>query len=149
MEYVLLTISGGILTGAGNKTAHTLNLSSGSITGTGNLTVTNAYSQTGGTVNIGGVATITQQTGNLALGAITAAQINATALAGSLLVNGLLSAAGPIDLAAYGATSDLSVTGAGGVSGSGGDISLTAGQDIVHGSNALQINNASGGSISS
>src|SRR5262249_488520 len=82
-----LTLSGaGTLTTNRPLNAETLHLRGGPLNGTGSLVVTNSFSQSAGVINIAGAATITQASGALSLGQITAGTIAATAQAGNLAV---------------------------------------------------------------
>src|SRR6185369_414657 len=84
----------------------------------GNFTVTNAYTQTGGIINIGGIASITQAAGNLGLGTITAAALTASAPAGDLTITGPINVVGDVSASAAGgivATGAISTTGTGNI----------------------------------
>lgn len=84
------------LTSAGNLAVNNnlgvenFNQSAGSLTGTGNLNVSNSFSQTGGTITLGGSASITQATGNLNIANLGASTVNLVAS------NGAITQSGPI-----------------------------------------------------
>jgi hypothetical protein len=105
-----LTLSGtGTLTSNGTLNATALSMSGGTLDGAGSLVVSNSFSQSAGIINLGGSATITQASGALSLGQITAGAISATAQAGSLSVTGPLAAqSGAITLTGTSGTMTLS-----------------------------------------
>ncbi len=122
-------ISGGTLTANAALTTNTLDMSSGLVNGTGSLAVTNSFTQTGGTINIGGAAAITQAVGAISLGAITANAITARA-ASSVTVGGALnSSGGKLLLSAGDATAGTpdaaaALTQNAAIASGGGDITL-------------------------
>src|SRR5262249_15169342 len=126
-----LTLSGtGTLTNNGTLNAASLSMTGGALNGTGSVAVTNSFSQLAGVINIGGAPTITQASGALNLGQITAGSISAAALAGSLSTTApLIAQSGAIDLtgtigtmtlgSTIQASANLAITNTGPVSNSG------------------------------
>ena len=95
------TIGSGALNVNGTATTATLNLAGGTLGGTGSLAVTSAYSDTGGSINLGGALSITQATGNLVLGIpITAGTLSLSALTGAISQTGALTVSGTANISA-------------------------------------------------
>jgi hypothetical protein len=96
-----LTLAGGNLVVSGGLTTARYAQNTGNLTGGGGLTVTNGFSQaTGTSIGLGGPVSITQSSGNLAVGAISAPSISLTANNGSIAQVGALSTSGLLNLQA-------------------------------------------------
>ncbi|MRV74978.1 filamentous hemagglutinin N-terminal domain-containing protein [Duganella sp. FT92W] len=86
--------TGGAVAGGGALTAQQFTMSGGAIGGLSTLGVHGPYSHTSGTISIPGTASITQMTGNLAVGPMTASTgISLTASAGAITQTGALQTA--------------------------------------------------------
>lgn len=81
----MLQVAGGNLVLNASASMPMLAISGGSVSGSGSLTVTREFSQTGGAINMpGAIVSLTQQTGNLVTGDITAGELELAASAGSI-----------------------------------------------------------------
>jgi filamentous hemagglutinin family protein len=106
-------LSGGIATINSSFSVGNLNVGGGALTGTGGLSVSNAYSSTGGSINLGGAVSITQATGDLVVNnAITGNGVSLAATAGSVTGTNsvILGGVGGLTLSAGGATGDVLLT---------------------------------------
>jgi hypothetical protein len=125
-----INLSGGVLTIATGVTLSTptLTMTGGTLNGAGNVVVTNSFSQGVGLLGkFFGSVSITQSTGNLAIGAVGATgAINLAAPLGMLTVNGPITAVSISGLSATGV--NLAATGTLTASGAGNAIVLNAGK---------------------
>jgi hypothetical protein len=80
-----LVQTGGTLAGSGTISLDTFSQTAGTVANTGNFTVAKSFTQgAAGNVAVGGSADITQLTGNLTIGQLSAANIKLTASAGNI-----------------------------------------------------------------
>jgi filamentous hemagglutinin family protein len=134
--------SGGALGGSGNLAASGFNMSGGAISGLGTLAVATQYTQTGGTIATPGNIIISQASGNLSVGAISALEaISLTAQGGAITQTGALNTNSLHTVSASGTALDNSANHvrnfSGTNSGSGG-ISL---HNVLSGSDELGVGN--------
>jgi hypothetical protein len=99
-----LNLTGGSLAVANSLTTPSYIQTGGALSGTGALTVSTSFNQTGGSINLSGAADITQLTGNLNVGAISAAGIKLTAQNGAIRQTGALVTAGLLATQSAGST---------------------------------------------
>jgi hypothetical protein len=92
-----LTIAGSTLGVAVSLSTPQFSQTGGSLNGTGSLTVSNSFSQSAGSIAMGGVVDITQAAGNLSVGSISGAHIKLAAPAGGISQTGALVTAGLLD----------------------------------------------------
>ena len=78
------SLTGGNLSIAGSLTTPQYNQSGGALSGAGSLSVNGAFTQTAGTIALGGPVTITQSAGNLSVGSIQGASISLAAPTGGI-----------------------------------------------------------------
>jgi filamentous hemagglutinin family protein len=79
-----LALAGGSLSVAGSLSTAQYSQSGGALSGAGSLSVTGAFTQTAGTIALGGPVAITQGAGNLSVGSIQAASISLAAPTGGI-----------------------------------------------------------------
>ncbi|WP_377701415.1 YDG domain-containing protein [Pseudoduganella sp. UC29_71] len=134
--------SGGALGGSGNLAASAFNMSGGTIAGLGTLAVATQYTQTGGTIATPGNIIISQASGNLSVGAISALEaISLTAQGGAITQTGALSTNSLHTVSASGTALDNSanhVRNFSGSNGASGGISL---HNVLSGSDELGVGN--------
>ena len=99
-----LTLTGGSLAVAKSLSTSNYVQTGGTLSGTGALTVSTSFSQSGGSIDLGGVVDITQVTGNLSVGAISAASIRLAAQNGAISQTGALVTAGLLATQSAGST---------------------------------------------
>ena len=148
-----LSINGGRLAVAGSLSLGEYSQTSGSLTGGGALTVSNSFSQIGGSIILGGTADLTQVSGNLVVGALSAASIRLTSVAGTISQSGGLVTAGLLSTQSFGATllSDAGNQVAAFTANSGGNVTFTNTgaldlQGLIANQGSIAVNNT--GSIS-
>jgi len=82
-----LSIAGGALIANAALTAKNLSLSNGSLAGPGSLNVTDSFSGTGGSINLGGPVSLMQAAGNLAIGIpVSAGALTLGAASGDVVI---------------------------------------------------------------
>jgi hypothetical protein len=127
-----LSITGGSLAVAGSLTTPVYAQSGGVVSGAGALRVGTRFSQSGGSISLGGAVDITQSVGDLVIGAINAASIKLSAAGGAISQTAALTTAGLLSTQSAGATI-LTDTGnriAAFTANSGGSIGLSNGVPI-------------------
>lgn len=83
-----LTLAGGVLSVSGALTTPQYVQTGGALSGLGSLSVNGSFSQTAGTIVLGGPVSILQSAGSLAVGSMSASAINLSALNGGIVQTG-------------------------------------------------------------
>ena len=96
------TMSTGSLAVTGSLNTPQFTQTGGALTGTGSLTVTNGFSQSAGSIAMDGAVSITQTSGNLAVGSVTAPSIALQAISGTVTQTAALSSTGLLQVSANG-----------------------------------------------
>ncbi|MCX7227037.1 MAG: hypothetical protein NT071_15870, partial [Burkholderiales bacterium] len=99
-----LNLTGGSLAVANSLSTPNYVQTGGTLSGTGALTVSTSFSQRGGGIDLGGAVDITQVTGNLSVGAISAASIRLASQNGAISQTGALVTAGLLATQSAGST---------------------------------------------
>ena len=99
-----LNLTGGSLAVANSLSTPIYSQTGGTLSGTGALMVSTSFSQSGGIIDLGGAVDITQLTGNLNVGAISAGSIRLAAQNGAISQTGALVTAGLLATQAAGST---------------------------------------------
>jgi filamentous hemagglutinin family protein len=93
-----LTLAGGVLDIANVLSTPRYTQTAGALDGAGALVVDGSFSQSGGTIDLGGAVAITQSAGDLEAGQISAALIELAAPGGTVTQSGALTTAGVLDV---------------------------------------------------
>ena len=101
------TQAGGSLAIDGPLTASSYNQSGGGVTGGGSVVVNGSFVHTAGSIAVAGPVSITQSTGNLAVGSISGGSIALTAAAGSITQSAPLASTGLLSANATGGSITL------------------------------------------
>jgi filamentous hemagglutinin family protein len=100
----LFSLQGGSLDVSGAFSTNRFAQSGGTLSGSGSFTVGSAFSQSGGSIAMTGPVSITQSSGNLLVGSISAASIRLQALNGSINQSAALSSSGLLKTESTGST---------------------------------------------
>ncbi|TSA13500.1 MAG: S-layer family protein, partial [Comamonadaceae bacterium] len=143
-----LSMSAGTLAVANNLTLGDYSQSGGSVTGAGGLTVGNSFNQSGGSLNISGQLNITQASGTMTLGALSAGSValagSANVAQGGAITTGLLSANLTSGSLALNAASNVitklgAITAPGGFALTNGNTALTVDGNLTTSNAAISI----------
>jgi len=89
-----VAVSGSSLAVTGSLTTANFNQTGGAVSGAGSLTVNNSFSQSAGTIAMGGAVSIRQATGNLTVGSLSGASLTVEAVNGAVSQSGLWATTG-------------------------------------------------------
>jgi hypothetical protein len=99
-----LTLAGGSLSVSGSLSANQYTQTGGALGGAGSLTVGGGFNQSGGRIVLGGAVSLTQPSGDLNVGAMTAPSISLSASGGSIRQSAALVTPGLLSTQSFGGT---------------------------------------------